>query len=180
MTEQNTRYYVDLKLSGSNEELKRQVFGKALKIVHGIKSDNEESTLAVGFPGLQITSKKDTATLGSTMRVVGEQFDALHFFKNPVLDELAEQVGLEVHKVRPVPEEEVLDVHFARDRYTSNYDRDSRGKVMAKFTPYVLLHSNSSNKNFKMHVTLAKASGKKAYGHNNYGLAKANATFPMF
>lgn len=177
---QNTRYYVDLKLSAANEELKRQVFGKVLKIVHGIKSDNVESTLSVGFPGLQVTSNKDTATLGSIMRIVGEQFDVIHFFKNPVLDQLAEQAGLEIFKVNPVPEDEALDVHFARDRFTNNYAKDSKGKKMTKFTPYVLLRSNSSHKTFKMHITLAKASEKIVSGHNNYGLAKGNATFPMF
>ena len=180
MTTELSRFYVDLEIPNSNEELKRLVFGKVLKIVHGIKSDHEESSLCVGFPGIQVTSKAETATLGKTMRIVGSQFDAIHFFKNPVLDELSETMGLEIFKVKPVPEDECVDVHYARDRFTSNYGKDSKGKVMTKFTPYVLLVSNSTQKKFKMHITMSQSISKKVIGHNNYGLAKDNATFPLF
>nr|WP_229649456.1 type I-F CRISPR-associated endoribonuclease Cas6/Csy4 [Vibrio splendidus]MCC4880740.1 type I-F CRISPR-associated endoribonuclease Cas6/Csy4 [Vibrio splendidus] len=178
----SSRFYFDVYVPGSARAA-NEVLGKVLRVAHGHIAANELNSISVGFPNYYESSHPDKSTLGDTMRLVGDKFDLNMLSKSPTLFGLEEDFGIEVGKVKEVPED-ALDVIFTRDRSIDKkikfgYENRTEQNRDA-FPPYVMVASGSKRSSFPFHVKMKKAEMRKDGVYSGYGMSVEGSTFPIF
>ncbi len=179
----NPRFYLDIHIPGNASTVK-QVIGKVIRIAHGHLSSNDIKTISIGFPKYYESIHPEKSTLGNVVRIVGGKFELNMLSKSPSLFGLEEDFSIEVGKIKEVPESDVIEVIFTRDRSIEKkikFGYEDRTKVNRDpFPPYAMLASKSMRSSFPLHVKMKPAESRKDGVYSSYGMSAEGSTFPQF
>lgn len=179
----NTRFYFDIYVPGNATAIK-EILGKVIRTVHGHITANELNKIALGFPKYYESVNPLQSTLGDTLRVVGDRFALNMLSKSPTLFGLEEDFGIEVGKIKEVPESEVLEVIFTRDRSIDKkikFGYETKTKINRDpFPPYVDITSKSKRSSFPLHVKMKPANARVDGTYSTYGMSVEGSSFPQF
>ncbi|OXX41939.1 type I-F CRISPR-associated endoribonuclease Cas6/Csy4 [Vibrio sp. V17_P4S1T151] len=177
------RFYLDIFVPGGASVVKK-VLGKVVRIVHGHLSSNDISSISVGFPKYYESIHPEKSTLGNSLRIVGDKFELNMLSKSPSLFGMEEDFSIEVGKIKEVPESEVIEVIFTRDRSIEKkfkFGYENRVETNSvPFPPYVMLASKSMKTSFPLHVKMKPAEARKDGSYSMYGMSVEGSTFPLF
>lgn len=171
------RCYFDVNIKGSFKE-NHILVSKIIKILHCTINGNDDNTLSVGFPFYESHNVESFATVGKTLRFVGDRADVLMFSRNHSLNILAELGAMEISKIDDVPDF-ATEVIYKRNRaIEKHYKNKELHKIKKHYPKFKVL--NNSGQGYTFFIEMKKSDVRVDNGFTSYGLSTEGSTFPLF